>query len=98
MIHAKDPDRRWRQARRRSGDTAQRSQVAEVTDLADLKDWPTGTRLIVRRERLHGGAQRSLFPSTCYRYWGHYTDATGSPVELDAHMRDTPTSRTTSND
>jgi Transposase DDE domain group 1 len=87
-IHANDPDRRWQQARRRTGDTAQRSQVAEVTDLADLKDWPTGTRLIVRRERLHGGAQRSLFPSTCYRYWGHYTDATGTPVELDAHMRD----------
>jgi hypothetical protein len=88
QIHAKDPDRRWQQARRRTGDPAQRSQVAEVTDLADLTDWPTGTRLIVRRERRHAGAQRSLFPSTRYRYWGHYTDAAGTPVELDAHMRD----------
>lgn len=87
-IHAHDPDRRWQPARRRSGDPAQRSQVAEVTDLVDLSEWPTGTRLIVRREPLHQGAQRSLFPSVLFRYWGHYTDATGTPVELDAHMRD----------
>jgi hypothetical protein len=79
---------RWLPARRRNGDTAQRSHVAEITDLVDLSAWPAGTRLIVRRERLHQGAQRSLFPSSCYRYWGHYTDADGSPVELDAHMRD----------
>ena len=44
--------------------------------------------MIVRREHLHEGAQRTLFPSTLYRYWGHYTDAAGTPVELDAHMRD----------
>lgn len=81
-------DRRWQDARRRTGDTAQRSHVAEVTDLVDLTAWPEGTRLIVRRERLHPGAQRSLFPSSCYRYWGHYTDAEGTPVDLDAHMRD----------
>ena len=81
-------DHRWAPARRRSGDTAQRSHVAEITDLVDLSAWPVGTRLIVRRERLHQGAQRSLFPSSCYRYWGHYTDAEGTPVDLDAHMRD----------
>ena len=81
-------DSRWQPARRRSGDPAQRSQVAEITDLVDLSAWPTGTRLIVRREHRHQGAQRSLFPSTCYRYWGHYTDADGTPVELDTHMRD----------
>ena len=87
-IHATDPDHRWRPARRRSGDPAERSEVAEITDLVDLTDWPAGTRMIVRREHLHQGAQRSLFPSTCYRYWGHYTDSAGTPVELDAHIRD----------
>jgi hypothetical protein len=75
-------------ARRRTGDTAKRSHVAEITDLVDLSGWPEGTRMIVRREHLHQGAQRSLFPSLLYRYWGHYTDATGTPVALDAHMRD----------
>jgi len=80
-------DPRWQSAQRRNGDNAVRSEVAEVTDLCDLTNWPTGTRLIVRREHLHPGAQRSLFPSTLFRYWGHYTDADGTPVELDAHMR-----------
>ncbi len=80
-------DPRWQPAQRSSGATAVRSEVAEVTDLCDLSDWPTGTRMIVRREHLHPGAQRSLFPSTMFRYWGHYTDANGTPVELDAHMR-----------
>lgn len=78
---------RWQPARRRGGDPAVRSEVAEVTDLCDLSEWPSGTRLIVRREQLHQGAQRSLFPSTMFRYWGHYTDADDTPVELDAHMR-----------
>jgi hypothetical protein len=41
----------------------------------------------VRREPLHPGAQQSLFPSMMFRYWGHYTDAAGDPVELDVHMR-----------
>ena len=81
-------DSRWQPARRRTGDNALRSHVAEITDLVDLSAWPAGTRMIVRREHLHQGAQRSLFPSQCYRYWGHYTDAAGTPVELDAHMRD----------
>ena len=81
-------DSRWQPALRRSGDSALRSHVAEITDLVDLSAWPAGTRLIVRREHLHQGAQRSLFPSSCYRFWGHYTDADGNPVALDAHMRD----------
>ena len=80
-------DHRWRRAIRANGERAQRSHVAEITDLVDLSDWPQGTRLIIRREHLHQGAQRSLFPSTEYRYWGHYTDATGTPVTLDVHMR-----------
>ena len=86
-IDIDDPDKRWHTARRRSGDPAVRSEVAEITDLVDLDDWPDGTRLIVRREHLHQGAQRSLFPSALFRYWGHYTDAAGTQVELDLHMR-----------
>jgi hypothetical protein len=41
----------------------------------------------VRREPLHPGAQQTLFPSTEFRYWGHYTDQDGAPVDLDTHMR-----------
>jgi len=80
-------DDSWQPARRQNGQDRPGAAVAELTDLLDLSDWPTGTRLIVRREPLHPGAQQSLFPSTMFRYWGHYTDATGHPVELDTHMR-----------
>ena len=78
---------RWQPAVRQDGDERPGAAVAELTDLIDLSDWPEGTRLIVRREPLHPGAQQSLFPSMMFRYWGHYTDAAGDPVELDVHMR-----------
>jgi hypothetical protein len=80
-------DEAWRPALRQDGDTRPGAAVAELTELVDLWDWPQGTRLIVRREPLHPGAQQSLFPSAMYRYWGHYTDATGDPVALDVHVR-----------
>jgi Transposase DDE domain group 1 len=80
-------DERWAPAIRQDGEERHGSAVAELTDLVDLSDWPEGTRLIVRREPLHPGAQTSLFPSLTYRYWGHYTDQAGDAVTLDAHMR-----------
>jgi Transposase DDE domain group 1 len=80
-------DDRWTSARTQAGDERLGAAVCEVTDLVDLSHWPEGTRLIVRREPLHPGAQQTLFPSLAYRYWGHYTDQPGDPVALDAHMR-----------
>ena len=78
----------WQPAVRQNGEPRQGAAVVEVTHLVDLSDWPAGTRLIIRREPLHPGAQQSLLPSECYRYWGHYTDTVGTdPVELDRHMR-----------
>jgi Transposase DDE domain group 1 len=35
--------------------------VAEVTDFLDLEAWPEGSRVIVRKERPHPGAQLRLF-------------------------------------
>jgi hypothetical protein len=78
---------RWAPARRQDGQPRDRAGVAELSDLVDLSDWPVGTRLIVRRQPLHPGAQQTLLPSTQFRYWGHYTDQTGDPVTLDATMR-----------
>ena len=80
-------DDRWSAALTQTGDVRPGAAVCEVTDLVDLANWPQGTRLIVRREPLHPGAQHSLFPSLEYRYWGHYTDQTGDAVTLDTHMR-----------
>jgi hypothetical protein len=61
--------------------------VAELTSLIDDTKLPSGTRLVIRREPLHPGAQRSLFPHLDYRYWGFYTDQDGDPRHLDVTMR-----------
>ena len=77
----------WEPARTQGGEPRVGAAVCELTSLITDDKLPAGTRLIVRREPLHPGAQRSLFPSLDFRYWGFYTDAAGSPVELDATMR-----------
>jgi hypothetical protein len=80
-------DERWRPAIRQNGKRRKGAVVAEITDLCDLSQYPDGTRVIVRREPLHPGAQTSLFPSLEYRYWGQLTDQKGSPVQLDRFLR-----------
>ena len=80
-------DKCWQRAIRQSGDVRPGAAVADLTEFVDTADWPDRTRLIVRREPRHPGAQRSLFPSDAWRYWGHWTDQTGPAAERDAHMR-----------
>ena len=64
-----------------------RAHVIDLTEAVDTSSWPEGTRLIVRREPKHAGAQRSLFPSDDYRYWGHWTDNKADPAQSDADIR-----------
>jgi hypothetical protein len=80
-------DDRWQPAVRTNGDERSDAFVCEITDLVDLTSWPPGTRLIVRREPRHPGAQHSLFPSDAFRYWGHYTDQSDRPTQADLFMR-----------
>lgn len=61
--------------------------MCEVTDLVDLTGWPEGTRLIIRRQPKHPGAQATLLSDLEYRFWGHYTDQNGDAAELDRSMR-----------
>ncbi len=77
----------WLPALAQDGEVKDESAVAELTSLICDAKLPEGTRLIVRREPLHPGAQRSLFPSLDYRYWGFYTDQPGDPRDLDVTMR-----------
>ena len=80
--------RAWFPALAQDGTEREGAVVTEITDLVDLSAWPSGTRLILRREALHPGAQTSLFPDLEHRYWGHYTDALEpDPAVLDADMR-----------
>lgn len=87
ISRAADDDSRWAPSLTQAGAERDGAAVAELSDLIDLSAWPEGTRLIVRREPLHPGAQTSLFPSLEYRFWGHYTDRAGSAVDADLHMR-----------
>jgi hypothetical protein len=87
ISRAVDDESRWQPALTQAGEERDGAGVAELTDLIDLTGWPAGTRFIVRREPLHPGAQTSLFPSLDYRFWGHYTDRTDSPVDADVHIR-----------
>jgi hypothetical protein len=77
----------WTPAITNDGEERDGAWVCELTSLVDLSGFPHGTRLIVRREPLHPGAQRSLFPSLEYRYWGFYTDCDGEAATLDLVMR-----------
>jgi hypothetical protein len=77
----------WKRARRQDGRRRPGAAVCEVTDLMDLSEWPPGTRLIIRRQPRHQGAQHSLFPDLEDRYVGFYTDQVGSPVALDVFHR-----------
>ncbi|MET8439206.1 IS1380 family transposase [Streptomyces sp900116325] len=55
------PDRLWHPALDQGGTLRGGAEVAELTGMVDLADYPAGTRIIVRRERPHPGAQLSLF-------------------------------------
>jgi hypothetical protein len=51
------PERVWTPAVDGDGELRDGADVTEFTDLLDLTRWPTGMRVIVRRERPHPGAQ-----------------------------------------
>ncbi|WP_326585952.1 IS1380 family transposase [Streptomyces sp. NBC_00487] len=55
------PDRLWHPALNQDGTLREGAEVAELTGMIELDGYPNGTRVIVRRERPHPGAQLSLF-------------------------------------
>lgn len=54
--------------------------VAEATDLIDMSTWPTGTRLILRKERPHPGAQLTFTDSDGHRITAFITDTPAGVV------------------
>lgn len=55
------PEHLWHPALDQDGTLRTGAEVAELTGAVDLAGYPAGTRIIVRRERPHPGAQLSLF-------------------------------------
>jgi hypothetical protein len=68
------PESAWRQAIDADGAAREGAQVTELSDRLDLSSWPEGTRLIVRRERPHPGAQFCVFDAKGYRHTAFITD------------------------
>jgi hypothetical protein len=83
------PAKVWTPATSADGSVREGGDVAEVTDLLDLSDWPTGMRVIIRRERPHPGAQLSLFEERDgWRYQAVATNTTtGQLAFLEARHR-----------
>src|SRR5680860_721632 len=61
------PESAWQGAIDTEGSEREGAWVAELTEAVDLSAWPEGTRLIVRRERPHPGAQFQVFDAEGYR-------------------------------
>ena len=68
------PESAWMQAIDADGKNREGAWVAELTEHLNLSAWPTGSRLIVRRERPHPGAQFQIFDEHGYRYTCFLTD------------------------
>ena len=83
------PKNVWTPAVDADGGIREGGDVAELTGLLDLKRWPAGMRVIVRRERPHPGAQLSLFEERDgWRYQAFVTNtSTGQLAFLEARHR-----------
>jgi hypothetical protein len=83
------PERVWTPAVAADGEIREHADVAEVTGLLDLSSWPTGMRVIVRREHPHPGAQLTLFEvADGYRYQAFATNTRiGQLAFLEARHR-----------
>lgn len=65
------PETAWVAALASDGENG---QLAEITTSLDLTGWPTGSRVIVRRERAHPGAQLSFTDHDGHRFQAVLTD------------------------
>jgi Transposase DDE domain group 1 len=77
------PETAWRPAIRQDGQEREGAWVAEITGQLNLAGWPAGTRVIVRRERPHPGAQLSFTDHDGHRFLATLTDLPGDAVELE---------------
>ncbi len=76
------PEDAWVRALDQDGAERENGEVAEITDQVDLSAWPEGTRLIVRRERPHPGAQLSFTDRDGYRFQAILTDQSDPEIAV----------------
>jgi hypothetical protein len=78
----------WRPAIGQEHEPRDGAWVTELTEQVNLSDWPSGTRLICRRERPHPGAQLSFTDLDGHRFQCFITDQDGDDLAaLEARHR-----------
>ena len=81
------PEDDWVCSLDQDGHARPNGQVSEITEHLDLSSWPQGTRVIIRRERAHPGAQMSFTDHDGHRFQAILTDQTGPIAELERDHR-----------
>lgn len=81
------PEHAWVTAIDQDAGERENGQVAEITDALDLAGWPARSRVIVRRERPHPGAQLSFTDHDGHRFQAILTDQTGPIAQIERHHR-----------
>jgi hypothetical protein len=74
------PDDAWVTAVDQDSAERRNGHVAEITHLLDLSAWPTGSRVLVRRERAHPGAQLTFTDHDGHRFQAILTDQPGPDI------------------
>ncbi|WP_409497438.1 IS1380 family transposase [Amycolatopsis sp. cmx-11-12] len=82
------PDDAWSPAYDLDGRPRKGAWVAEITGMLDLSKWPPRSRVIVRRERPHPGAQLRFTDTDGHRFTAFITDTQGGQLtDLETHHR-----------
>jgi len=76
------PDSAWVAALDQDGTERANGQIHEITAALDLAGWPEGSRVIVRRERPHPGAQLTFTDHDGYRFQAILTDQTDPDIAI----------------
>jgi hypothetical protein len=85
---ARIPSNGWTPAYDGDGQLREGARVADVTGLLDLKSWPSGMRIIVRKERPHPGAQLQITDADGHRVTAFATNTTrGQLADLELRHR-----------
>ena len=85
-VLARIPNKAWTPAYNPDGKQRDGAWVAEVTNLVDLSAWPKATRLILRKERPHPGAQLRFTDTDGLRITGLLTNSAGGQL-ADLELR-----------
>ena len=82
------PGQAWTPAYNIDGEERDGAWLAEITDMLDLSKWPTGSRVVVRKERPHPGAQLRFTDVDGHRFTAFITDTAGGQLaDLEVRHR-----------